>query len=241
MRRHTLLALSLAAGLALPVGFSTAALAVTDAQRSTLANAAATNQATMQAAIATVLQELAADSPLNVVLDDLAGVLLDLGVTDEFKAEFAVSLVRAAQNLAAAGALPGFDGATAGEAAAESVLVRSQGSPALVSAIMAEATATEAGGAPGGTSGGMVSTAFIAASASPLIDMANRDAVRNAIVRADTGLPQGQTGTPTQFGNGGFGGGPNLGGFTLVGVSTGNSSGGGGTDGSSAGQSISPN
>ena len=71
MRRHTLLALSLSltAGLALPVGFSTAALAVSDEERANLASAAAISQATLQAAIATVLQELAADRPLDVALN----------------------------------------------------------------------------------------------------------------------------------------------------------------------------
>ena len=241
MRRHTLLALSLAAGLALPVGFSTTALAITDAQRTTLGAASASNQATMQAAIATVLQELLAeDRPLEVALDELAGVLLDLGVTDELKAEFAVALVMAAQDLGAAGSLSGYNAVAAGDAAAEAVLVRAQGSPALVSAIVAEASAKAAGDMPGGQ-GSTVLAAFVAASTSPLIDMANRNAVRSTVVAASVTAPVGGV-TGTQFGNGGAGGGPNLGGMTLVQASTGGGAGrGGSSQQSSAGQVMSPN
>ena len=75
--------------------------------------------------------------------------MLDIGVTDELKAEFAVSLVSAAQDLAAAGALRGFDVVAAGEAAAEAVLVRAQGSPWLVEAIVANAAALAANDLPG--------------------------------------------------------------------------------------------
>ena len=126
MRRHTLLALALAAGVALPIGFSTAALAVSDCQRATLGDAGWGNQATMEAAIATVLQDLAQDRPLDMALDELAAVLLELGATEEFKAEFAVAFLTAAQDLAAADALPGVTAETAGEAAAAAVLVRAQ-------------------------------------------------------------------------------------------------------------------
>jgi len=210
MRRHTLLALSLAAGLALPIGFSTPALAISDAERANLASAAAISPATMQAAITTVLRELAADRPLDVALDELAGVVLDLGVNDEFKAEFAVSLVRAAQDLAAAGALPGVDGATAGEAAAEAVLVRAQGMPALVSAIMAEASAAAAADTLG-LGGTMVMSAFVAASTSELISAENRIAMQDTVIKAMPETADLATGATTPFGAG-----PDLRGITLV-------------------------
>lgn len=247
MRRHTLLAFSLAAGLALPIGFSTAAHAVSDSQRATLGDAAWGNQATMQATIATVLQDLAQDRPLAVALDELATVLLELGATEEFKAEFAVALVMAAQDLAAAGGLPGMTASAAGDAAAEAVLVRAQGSPSLVEAIVANASTMAANDVPGGQ-GTAVFGAFVAASTSPLIDMANQNAVRGAIVAADTTAPVGNLpGTPagnlqgTPFGNGGMGAGPQIG-MTLVRASTGGAGrGGGGGERVGVGQSISPN
>ena len=240
MRRHTLLALTLAAGLALPLAFSTSALAISETQRTTLGTAAASNQATMRAAIATVLQELAEDRPLEVALDELAGFLLDLGVTDEFKAEFAVALVISAQDLAAAGSLPGVDAETAGNEAAEAVLVRAQGSPGLVSAIVTEASAESAGDMPGGQ-GTAVLGALVAASTSPLIDMANQNAVRSAVVAASFTAPVGNVAS-NQFGNGGTGAGPNLGGMTLVNVNTGGGAGrGGSTQQSGSGEVISPN
>jgi hypothetical protein len=227
MRRHTLLALSLAAGLALPVGFSTAALAVSDEERANLASAAALSPATLQAAIATVLPQLAADQPLNVALDDLAGVLLDLGVIDALKAEFAVSLVSAAQDLAAAGALPGFDGTTAGEAAAEAVLVRAQGSPSLVEAIVANAGAMAANDVPGGQKTAVFG-AFVAASTSPLLDNMAQIGAVGAIA-----------GTP--FGNGGMGAGPQISAMNWANASTRRAGRGGSSERVGAGQSISPN
>jgi hypothetical protein len=242
MRRHTLLALSLATGLALPIGFSTAAHAVSASQRDTLGDAAWGNPATMQAAIATVLQDLAQDRPLAVALDELAAVLLELGATEEFKAEFAVALVMAAQDLAAAGALPGMTADAAGEAAAEAVLVRAQGSPSLVAAIVANASAMAADDVQGGQGTAIVG-AFLAAATSPLIDMANQAAVRQALATVDTLAPIGNLAS-AQFGNGGMGAGPQIGGMNFANTSRGGAGrGGGGGSGEQVGtgQSISPN
>ncbi len=240
MRRHTLLALSLAAGLALPVGFSTAALAITEDDRANLASASTISPSAMQAAVTAVLQNLVADQSLNAAVDELAGILLDLGVTDQFKAKFAQTLVVAAQELAAAGAIEGVDAATAGETAAEAVLVQAQGSPTLLSAIFAEASAPAATD-PTGLAGGTVFDAFVAASTSPLIDTANQNAVRGAVMAVPTTASVGNVAS-NQFGNGGAGGGPNSGGMTVTNNRI-SSAGGGGGDGSTtgAGGTVSPN
>lgn len=247
MRRHTLMALCLAAGLALPIGFSTPASAVTDEQRQMLGNAASGNPATMQAAIATVLQASAQDRPLDVALDELATTLLDLGVTDEFKAEFAVALVIAAQDLAAAGDLPGVTADAAGEAAALSVLSKAQGSPALVSAMVANASARAAGDTPG-DQGTAALGAFVAASASPSIDSASRNQVQQALLGGETpdsvGESQNFASRSTTFYNAGTGIGPNLGNMALVGASAGSGAGRGGgivDQQTGGGETISPN
>jgi hypothetical protein len=213
MRRHTLLALSLAAGLALPVAFPTAAFAISDEERANLASAAMISPATMQAATTTALRNLAADRPLTLALDELAGVLLDLGMTDDFKAEFALNLVAAARELAATGAVDGFSAETAGDAAAEAVLVRAQGSSTLVSAIFANAS-TMAASDPSGLTGTMVLGSFVTASTSPLIRIENQTAVREAAVATMTQTASLETGATRPARP--FGAGPNLRGITLV-------------------------
>lgn len=246
MRRHTLLALTMATGLALPIGYSATALAVSDDQRAVLGAASAMDSATMEAAIATVLKEMAEDRPLAEVLDELAGALLELGVTDAYKAEFAVALVEAAQDLALAGDLPGVTVDAAGEAAAEAVLVRAQNNPALIAAVISRASAMAAGDIPGGQ-GTAVLGAFAAASISNSIDLANRDALRSAlvqaaVVQADDSASNGE-GEGSSFGDSRMGAGPNLGGMTLVGATTGNPGRGGGRSAEQVGSGdpISPN
>lgn len=235
MRRQTLLALTMATGLALPIGFSATALAVNDEQRAVLGAASAMDSATMQAAIATVLREMAEDRPLAAVLDELAGALLDLGLSEAYKAEFAVALVQAAQELALAGHLPGLTADAAGEAAAEAVLVRAQNDPGLVAAIVGKATAMAAGDIPGGQ-GTAVLGALAAASISSAIDLTNRGAlqdafvhaaaVQDALVQADASASTAES-TFSSLGHDGMGPGPALGGMILGNIMTGNPARGG--------------
>lgn len=229
MKRQTLMALSLAATMALPIGISTSALAVTPDQRAELAAAAIVGGPTMEATIARVLQANAEDQPLAQVLDELSSALMGLGASDEIKAELAVALVATAQQLATSGALPGTTPDAAAEAAAEAVLVDAQGSPTLVSAIVGNATAQAATDGLGGQ-GASTLAAFTAASTSPLIDPANRANVQTAVVSAgsstdvasEEGGGSGTTGGAATGGtSSGTGGGPNLGSMNLVNVITG--------------------
>jgi|GEM_PF-1849635 len=238
MRRNTVLALSLAAGLALPFGFSTTALAITEEQRAMLGAAAADVDLDMQATIATVLnQELAAqERPLDEVLDDLAAALLELGVNDEAKAEYAVALVAAAGDWSD----------EAANSAAEAVLVRAQASPTLVAAILGEAGDQASNGMPGGSGAGALGAFETAALTSTSIDLATADAVFGKTAEigrqnAGGGLggTDGGSGTGTQFSSFSTGAGP-LGGYLSF-ASTPNPGRGGGGEQAGAGQSISPN
>ena len=92
---------------------------------------------------------------------------------------------------------------------------------------------------PGGR-GTAVFGAFVAASTSPLIEMANQNAVRRAIVVVDNTGPVDDL-VGTLFDNGGMGAGPNLGGMTLVTGSTSGAGRGGSSEQVGVGQSISPN
>jgi len=237
MRRNTVLALSLAAGLALPLGLPTAALAITPDQKKILSDANANVDLDMQAAISMVLnQELAAqERPLREVLDDLAEALLELGVTDELKAEYAVALVAAA----------GEWSDEAGKDAAEAVLVRAQSSPTLVSAILAKAGDMASTGVPGGQGTGVLGAFQAAALTSISIDLATADAVFSKSAElgqqasgSDLAGTDGGTGAGTQVTSLGTGAGP-LGGAPLGGGA--NPGRGGGGQQTGAGQSASPN
>lgn len=236
MRRNTVLALSLAAGLALPLGFTTTALAITDAQRAILSDAAANVDLDMQAAIATVLnQELAAqERPLEEVLDDLAEALLALGANDQVKAEYAVALVAAAGNWSD----------EAANEAAEAVLVRAQTSPTLVSAILAHAGDLASTDMPGSSGTAVLGAFEAAASTSTAIDLATAGAVFSKtaeIGQKNAGSDLGGTdgGGNTQFSSYATGTGPLGGGLTFA--STVNPGRSGGGEQAGAGQSISPN
>lgn len=202
LRRNIVLALSLAAGIALQVGLPSAALAITEAQRATLAQAATNVDLDMRAAISTVLnQKVAAqERPLEAVLQDLAAALLELGATNELKAEYANALVAAANQFST----------EAGEAAAEAVLVQAQESPALLSAIFADAAALTAADTPE-LGGALVLSALVAASTSGMISEQNQLAVRQAAITEGSQSANLQTGATTPFGAG-----PNLRGMTLV-------------------------
>lgn len=238
MNRHSVLALSVAAALALPIGLSSKALAITTDERQALGEAAIAGGPAMQATIAAVLKENAQDRPLLVVLDELAALLLEIGFTDEIKAEFGVALVAASRDLAAAGELPGFTALTASDAAAEAVLVKAQSDPALVEAIVARASADAGSDMPGGAAS-MVLASFMTASTSSLIDTANRAAVQSSVIAA-SGIDNG-IGTSTTIGGEtmGAGGGPNLDGMNLVYVQAGFR--GNYAERTSRGQAISPN
>jgi len=251
MKRQTLLALSLAATLALPVGFSTSALAVTPEQQAELAAAASIGGPTMQATIARVLEANAQDRPLAQVLDEMSAALMSIGAVDEIKAELAVALVAATRQLAASGALPGATPDAAAEAAAEAVLVDAQDSPTLVSAIVAQATSQAASDGLGGQ-GAAVLGAFSVASTSPMIAQENRAAVQNALVSGgggtdvagDTGDGGAGNGGAGDGGGTGTGGGPDLGNMNMVNVIAGSTSSGTGVvsqDTTGRGETISPN
>lgn len=232
MRRNTVLAFSLAAGLALPLGFSTTALAITDAQRAILSDAAANVDLDMQAAIATVLnQELAAqERPLEEVIDDLAEALLALGVNNEVKAEYAVALVAAASDWSD----------EAANEAAEAVLVRAQTSPTLVSAIVAQAGDLALTGMPGSSGTTVLGVLAATSSTSTAIDLATAGAVFSKSAEIGRQKAAGDLGGPgTPFSRYGTGNGPLGGGLTFA--STPNPGRSGGGEQAGAGRSTSPN
>jgi hypothetical protein len=241
------LALSLAAGLALPLSLPTVALALTDSQRAMLTAARDNPSLDMQAAIWTVLsQELAAqERPLDEVVDDLAAAVLELGMNDEAKAEYAVALVEAAGDWGVA------------NDAAEAVLVQAQASPTSVAAILGEAGDQASTSTPSGRESGALAAFNAAALTSTSIDLATAEAVFSKSAEigqqnsggdlaggglAGGGLAGGNNGatTGTQYSSvSSIGSGPVGGGFsTFSPVSTG---GGGGGEQTGSGQSASPN
>jgi hypothetical protein len=106
-------------------------------------------------------------------------------------------------------------------------LVRAQGSPSLVEAIVANAGAMAANDVPGGQKAAVFG-AFVAASTSPLF-----------ATMAQIGAVGAIAGTP--FGNGGMGAGPQFAGVNWANASTGGAGRGGSGEQVGAGPSISPN